>query len=186
MTLYDIHDILVNAENTLVVVAAGSNEYEVVYNNTSLRKHQCPHGHSTIFTLENFQHNGVDEIILSVNGEQINTCVSKYKSFPDETIMSLLVWNENDYIRQWISYHHAVGVGRFIIYDNYGNKDPGWEVYQAADKEPLGVLLHDMIQKGIVILIDWPYSASMQQTQETHSVYAFRDSRYIEIGRAHV
>jgi hypothetical protein len=147
-----------------------------VYNNITLHKHPCPHGHSTIFTLENFQHNDVDQIFLSLNGEQISTGVSKYKNFPDETIMSLQVWNENAYIRQWISYHHALGVSRFIIYDNYGNKDPAWEV---ADKEPLSLLLQDMIQKGLVILIDWPYSAHMQQTQQTHSVYAFRDSQYI-------
>lgn len=103
----------------------------------------------------------------------MNLRVHRYQNFPNETIMSLLVRNENEYIRQWIAYHSALGVTRFIIYDNFGNQP------REGTQASLHLLLGDLIQNGMVVLIDWPYGGNMQQTHENHCLYAFRDSSFI-------
>ena len=34
-----------------------------------------------------------------------------------------MVKNEDNYIKQWINYHHSIGINKFIIYDNAGIDD---------------------------------------------------------------
>jgi len=87
--------------------------------------------------------------------------------------MSTIVKNEDNYIRQWINFHHKLGVNRFIIYDN-------------SDKNTLSGIISDYINDRIVILIKWKYSYRLpisgfsgQSTQQNHSIWAFKNSKYI-------
>jgi len=87
--------------------------------------------------------------------------------------MSTIVLNEDNYIRQWIEFHLNIGISHFIIYDN-------------SKKSNLKQILNDFIEKGIVVLIEWAYPYRLQKsgfsgqtTQQNHSIYAFRNSKYI-------
>jgi hypothetical protein len=96
-----------------------------------------------------------------------------------------MVHNEDNYIRQWIQFHLNIGVTRFIIYDN--SKINDYKSYKSIEKSSnLKKVLSDFIEKGIVVLIEWPYpkrlkisGISGQTTQQNHSIYAFRNSKYI-------
>ena len=99
--------------------------------------------------------------------------------------MSTMVYNEDNYIRQWIQFHLNIGVTRFIIYDN--SKINDYKSYKSVEKSSdLKKVLSDFIEKGIVVLIEWSYpkrlnisGISGQTTHQNHSIYAFRNSKYI-------
>lgn len=57
--------------------------------------------------------------------------------------------DEADYLREWIEYHHMLGVERFYLYNNL-SEDHYEEV------------LAPYVKKGLVELIDWPYEASCE------------------------
>ena len=96
-----------------------------------------------------------------------------------------MVYNEDNYIRQWIKYHSNIGVKRFIIYDNSKINDN--KSYKSVEKSSnLKKVLKDLIKKRKVVLIEWSYpkrsrksGISGQTTQQNHSIYAFRSSKYI-------
>ena len=75
----------------------------------------CPHNNSAIYKLKSKYQK---TITLIINKEIVKTNVNKYPEFHDEIIISTVVKNEDDYIKQWIYYHTILGVKRFIIYDN--------------------------------------------------------------------
>jgi hypothetical protein len=149
-------------------------------------------------------------IQLQINNEIIDTKVNKYPEFPDEIIMTTMVKNEDNYIRQWIDYHYKLGINRFIIYDNCEIDDK--ISYNSSElKSNLPKILKDYIDNNIVILIRWIYKKrilptnlvkktnnfdyhnndikdidneiskyiSGQTTQQTHSIQAFKKSKYI-------
>ena len=64
-----------------------------------------------------------EEIILEINNNIIKTKVNKYPIFNDEIIFSTMVKNEDNYIKQWITFHLNIGIDRIIIYDNAGIDD---------------------------------------------------------------
>ena len=93
-------------------------------------------------------------IEITINDKIIKLNVSKYPEFKDEIIMSTLVLNEDNYIRQWISFHLRLGVTRFIVYDNSSGADG--ISYRSVEKQSnLKKVLEDYINKNIVVLIDW-------------------------------
>ena len=149
-------------------------------------------------------------IQLQINNEIIETKVNKYPEFPDEIIMTTMVKNEDNYIRQWIDYHYKLGINRFIIYDNCEIDDK--ISYKSKEQiSNLPKILKDYIDNNIVILVRWPYynrllpkkiiqqfknfnniyldikdinqEASKYNTgqisQQTHSIQAFKKSKYI-------
>ena len=76
-------------------------------------------------------------------------------------------------MRPWIDFHAALGITRFIIYDN-------------STAGTLESLLADYIKREQVLLIRWTYpyllpvsGCSGQTTQQNHSIYAFQQSRAI-------
>jgi len=99
--------------------------------------------------------------------------------------MSTMVYNEDNYIRQWIKFHLNIGVTRFIIYDN--SKINDHKSYTSVEKSSnLKKILSDFVEKGIVVLIEWTYPQQLaisgisgQTTHQNHSIYAFRNSKYI-------
>lgn len=56
-------------------------------------------------------------INIKINDKIFNTDVNRYPIFKDEIIFSTLVKNEDNYIRQWIDFHHRLGISRFTPSD---------------------------------------------------------------------
>lgn len=177
-----IYDIFHNDNNKLIIIMP--NEITPpnikfmdakINKNIDFKLHICSHNHTLIYE-SLIQTNYTENIQLLINNTLCNMKVNKYPEFKDKIIMSTIVLNEDDYIRQWINFHMNIGVSHFIIYDNSSKED----------KSNLKEILNDLIQKNIVLLIKWPYpyrlkksGFSGQTTQQNHSIYAFRNSKYI-------
>lgn len=69
------------------------------------------------------------------------------QSSSDEVVMLAIAKNEARYIEQWIAYHYAIGIGRFVIYDNDSDDGTG------------DLLRRNPRLTGIVEVIPWPPSA---------------------------
>ena len=174
-----VYDVFHNDEKKLVIIMPAECdppriEYVCSKFNLLFELHVCPHNHTFIYELK-LETEYAENIELRINDKIFSVNVSKYPEFRNEIIMSTIVLNEDDYIRQWIKYHMNIGVSRFIIYDNSKNNESN-----------LTQVLGDFIEKEIVVLIEWPYpyalpksSLSGQTTQQNHSIYAFRTSKYI-------
>jgi hypothetical protein len=117
--------------------------------------------------------NYTEKVKLMINDCIFETFVNKYPNFKDDILFSTIVKEEDNFILSWINYHLKLGVSRFIIYDN-------------SDNYTLSTILEDYINQNIVILIKWTYTYlssisgfSGQTTQQNHSIYAFKNSKYI-------
>jgi len=172
---YNIYDIFFNDNETLVIIMPMESPFHKIQyvNNEEFIDFEycvCPHNHTYIYTLQTEYKR---DIILKIEDTTLNTFANKYQEFKNEIIFSTIVKNEDNYIIQWIEFHKQIGVSRFIIYDN-------------SDKNTLGELLNDYIQRNIVLLIKWEYTYklpksgfSAQTTQQNHSNYAFQNSYLI-------
>lgn len=173
---FNIYDILYNDNNELIIITPYiPNPFTIKYitnenNIITFFLYKCPNNHTFIYSLNI---NYLQKIKLMINDCIIETTVNKYPNFIDEIIFSTIVKNEDDFIIPWIDYHVRLGVSRFIIYDNSINYT-------------LSNILDDYIKKNIVLLIKWVYpyinnisGISGQTTQQNHSIYAFRNSKYI-------
>jgi len=183
-----IYDIFHNDNNQLIIITPYipnahtikyiSNENKIL----TFNLYKCPHNHTYIYSL-NIDFN--ENIKISIDDSIIETFVNKYPNFKNEIIFSTMVKNEDNYIKQWINFHLNIGITRFIIYDNADNND-GLS-YQSIEKTSnLNLLLKEYIEKKIVFLIKWNYpkrlqtsGISGQTTQQNHSIYAFKNSKYI-------
>lgn len=175
-----IYDIFHNDNNRLIIIMpAEFSAPNISYIDTNLNLkfilHKCPHNHSFIYELL-VETTYSKNIQLLINNTLFNVKVNKYPEFNNKIIMSTIVLHEDNYIRQWINFHLNIGISNFIIYDNCREKE----------KSNLKKVLNDFIKKQIVILIEWPYAyrlnksgISGQTTQQNHSIYAFRKSKYI-------
>jgi hypothetical protein len=173
---YNIYDILYNDNNELIIIAPyrpNPNTIKYISHENNILifdLYKCPHNHTYIYSLR------VDysqRIKISINDVIIETNVNKYPTFKDEIIFSTIVKNEDEFIPGWIDYHIKLGVSRFIIYDN-------------SNDVTLSTVLERYIKNNIVLLIKWTYpymckisGISGQTTQQNHSIYAFRNSKYI-------
>jgi hypothetical protein len=151
-----------------------------------------------------------EKIKLKINDkDEYEINVIKYPLLSNNaTVMSTMVQNEDNYMKQWIEYHSKLGVHNFIIYDN-AKVDDKISHCSKETKSNLKELLKDYIEEGRVILIKWPYPKvvslnkkieieignertnirdidtipishiSGQSTQQTHSIHAFRNVKYI-------
>lgn len=190
---YLIYDIFYSDDNKLVIIVCGEivykiGNFDIIYiENENEKKFNMtvihyPVKHVYIYTLDiEYKKN----INIKINDKIFNTNVNRYPVFNDEIIYSTLVKNEDNYIRQWIDFHHRLGISRFIIYDNAEVNDN--LSYTSIEKTSnLPELLKDYITNKIVILIKWPYpkrlpisGISGQVTQQNHSLYSFKKSKYI-------
>lgn len=173
---FNIYDIFYNDDNKLIIIIPSEKEpYKINYislDNKILNfiLYKCPHNHTYIYSLDiEYTHN----IKISINNNIINTYANRYPIFKDEIIFSTEVKNEDNYIKTWIDYHLKIGINRFIIYDN-------------SNENTLIEILKNYINNDIVILIKWKYplflpksGRSGQTTQQNHSIYAFKQSKYI-------
>jgi hypothetical protein len=184
---YDIYDILYNDNGELIIITPFKpNSYIINYitpdETLKFNLYKCPDKHTDIYSLKiEYAKN----IKISINNDIVEAYVNTYPSFKDEIIFSTIVKNEDNYVKQWIDFHLNLGITRFIIYDN--SETPDKKSTQSVEKTSnLPNLLEDYIKKDIVVLIKWPYpyrepigGISGQTTQQNHSVYAFKDSKYI-------
>ena len=174
---FNIYDIFYNDNTELIIITPYITEpYIINYishenNILTFDLYKCPHNHTFIYSLLNVDYN--QNVKLMINNYIFETFVNKYPNFKDEIIFSTIVKDEDDFILSWIKYHLILGVSRFIIYDNSINFT-------------LSIILEDYIKKNIVLLIKWtyPYITSIsgisgQTTQQNHSIYAFKNSKYI-------
>lgn len=175
-----IYDIFHNDNNKLIIIMpAEFNPPHIEYINSKLnlefKLHICPHNHTFIYELL-LETKYMENIKLLINDKIFDVKVNKYPEFKNKIIMSTIVLNEDNYIRQWIKFHLNIGISNFIIYDNS----------KKTEKSNLKQILSDFIEKKIVVLIEWAYPYRLQKsglsgqtTQQNHSIYAFRNSKYI-------
>ncbi len=166
---FDIYDIFHNSQ-LIIITPYILTPHTIEYGSLLFELHKCPHNHTFIYTLDVEY---ASTILLKINGIPIETHVNKYPTFKDEIIFSTIVKDEDSYLIPWIEFHLKIGITRFIIYDN-------------SNRNTLSTVLLDYIQRNIVLLINWNYpyrtklsGISGQTTQQNHSIYAFRDSKYI-------
>lgn len=182
---YLIYDIFFNYLNQLIIICPRIKNFNIIYKNKKFNFFHCPHKHTTIFVCNNVKRE--EEIELSINGELFKIRTNNYPNFNGELIFSTMVKNEDNYIKQWINYHHKNGVKRFIIYDNAEGDDGGKSYYSKEKTSNLKELLKDYLENDIVVLIKWiypkrtspPISINGQTTQQNHSIYTFRNSKFI-------
>lgn len=170
---YSIYDIYHNDNNKIVIISPSETKpLHIKYENNIFHINKCPHNHTYIYVLEN-EVEYKENINIFINNIFVKTKVNKYPNFTNEIIMSTIVLNEDNYIRQWIKFHKNIGISRFIIYDNNKNSN-------------LENILKDYINDKIVLLIKWIYpyrlnrsGISGQTTQQNHSIWAFQNCKYI-------
>jgi hypothetical protein len=205
---FDIYDIFYNDRNQIIIISPAENKpldilYKEINNYTESTSDNtesisdkeyfkkfhieiCPHSHTYIYICDAEEYNS--RINLIINENKIKVDVNKYPNFSGEIIMSTLVKNEDNYIIQWIEYHRKLGIDRFIIYDNKSSTTPinkkNETLLEVSTNLPK--ILEKYINKGIVVLINWPYQyrlpvsgISGQTTQQNHSIYAFNRCKYI-------
>lgn len=134
----------------------------------------------------------ISEVTLQIGDQTITVSPRVYPCLRGRFVMSTLVKNEDDYLPQWIEYHRNLGVDHFIIYDNKQSPVSNTnlltqdDIRVNPDTTNLSSVLSQYIQSGLVTLIEWPYKyfdiptkCKAQLLQEHHSLYAFRDTRYM-------
>lgn len=124
-------------------------------------------------------------IDLSINDYVYSIQPNTYTDLSNKIIFSTLVKNEDNYIKQWIDYHHQLGVDHFVIYDNSQASDAdSWCSCETSSN--LSHVLKSYIKNDLVTLINWPYPKRIQGghvvgqvTQQNHCLYNFKESSYI-------
>ena len=173
---YNVYDVFFNDDNQLIIIMPYlKNPYNIEYITHDEKLlpfefHNCPHNHTFIYSLT-VEYN--ENIKIKINDVILETYVNKYPTFKDEILFSTIVKDEDDYIKTWIDYHLRLGISRFIIYDN-------------SNRGTLSEILDEYIKNNRVLLIKWTYpyrldesGISGQTTQQNHSIYAFKNSKYI-------
>jgi hypothetical protein len=184
---YNIFDVLYNDVNQIVIISAFTKESKLFNIKMNGEQFECIHSeHTCIFTLS--QSTYIETINITIEDNIYNNIkVNRYPIFEDKIIMSTMVYNEDNYIVQWIEYYLILGISHFIIYDNCNTLD--WDSWKSkeCDSDLLKVL-DKYIKNNIVTLIEWPYSKRInkginlgcgQQGQQNHSIYTFRKCKYI-------
>ena len=114
-----IYDIFHNDSNKLIIVMpAEFNPPHIEYVNSKLNLkfelHICPHNHTFIYELLS-ETEYTENIKLLINDKIVDMTVNKYPEFKNKIIMSTIVLNEDNYIRQWIQFHLNIGIATNLI-----------------------------------------------------------------------
>lgn len=94
-----------------------------------------------------------------------------YEKGIERVAMCAIVRLENDYLKEWIDWHHRLGVSKFFIYDN---SRPG-------DERPVEVL-RDLVDEGLVDIIQWAQYDTNCQPPAYNDCYARHGGEYAWIG----
>jgi hypothetical protein len=171
-----IYDVFYNDENKYVLIGPMLNNYKlnIKINNIiyELKQISCHQRHTYVYISEKLNYYSNIDIIINDN-QIINIKVNQYPNLSGKILMSTIVKDEDNYICQWIEYHKFMGIDNFIIYDN-------------SNKNTLSETLDKYIKDNTVILINWQYpyiylhsGISGQTTQQNHSIYSFKNAKYI-------
>lgn len=204
---YFIYDVLYSVEGEIVIISPWETKFNyklitpnnekkefILYENNTERSGH----HNYIYRCAVDKYTPIIKLLIN-DTDIIETKVNIYKTFKNKLIISTLVKNEDNYIIQWIEYHKKLGIDNFVIYDNkdsqhlptdYKKQNWQWVTHDNIRKNEtnsnLNELLKEYILDGSVLLIKWPYKYVLEKsgvsglsTQQCHSLYAFRDSKYI-------
>ena len=181
-----IYDVYHNDLNQFVVVRPNEGKYiNIEYSNIKFTRYDCKDCQTHVFILPK-EVEYKEKIILKINNIEVETKVNKYPILENEIILSTMVKNEDNYIKQWIKYHLNIGVNKIIIYDNASIND-NLSHESTESNSDLPKVLKNYIDEKKVILINWPYlkrysrmgNPNGQTTQQCHSINAFKKSRLI-------
>lgn len=185
---YNIYDVIYNDLNQIVIVtpfSKNTTSFSIKLNDELFKRQICGKKHGCVFTL--FQSEYKETINLTIeNIVYENIKVNRYPIFENKLIMSVMVYNEDNYIVQWIEYYLLLGISHFVIYDNALSIEK--ISYKSTETtSDLSTLLDKYIKNNVVTLIEWPYKkrlshgadATGQIAQQNHSIYTFRTSKYI-------
>jgi hypothetical protein len=181
-----IYDIFYNDLNEFIVLSApGIDETINLFINNQpfqTQRYICGHGHTTVHKLANQEYVEYVDICVPKYNVTIKARVNRYPCYKDEIVLSTMVKNEDNYIIQWIEYYKMLGVQHFVVYDNKNGDKSKFHDYfvESKDKDSnLRLVLEKYIQQGDVLLIDWPFDFKFQMSQQTHSIQAFKQSKWI-------
>ena len=153
-----------------------SNKIKIIF-----KRYLCSHGNSTVFVLDDQPY--IEKIKIQIDNLDAGYInLHKYESYKGLTLLSTIVRNEDEYIIQWIEYHLILGIDKFIIYDNSGNKNDNpssGNLLGKGKNSSLYVLLSNYVDSGRVIILDWPFDEKFQETHQNHSIWAFKSAKYI-------
>jgi hypothetical protein len=153
-------------------------------NNVELIKFECSNSRSITFTtFEEMDFvESIDLVVVNEGVEHIkqNLKVNKYPILDGKLIMSIMVKDEDNYIRQWIDYHSNLGIDHFLIYNNSENY------------LNLEIILSDHINTGKVSILNWYFDylydgqiptenmrVQIKQIQENHTLINFQKTKLI-------
>lgn len=190
---FNIYDIFYNenSNNLIIIMPAEQRppfKIALLGTNKTFTLVKCPHNHTYIYKMSQIYYEKKINLIFNndENKKLLNVSVNKYPLLDNEIILSTMVLNEDNFIRQWIDYHLLKGINKFIIYDNEGVNDCKSYKSDTSIKSNLPMVLKEYIDNNIVILIKWPYKKrygrsgiSGQTCQQNHSIYAFNTCKYI-------
>lgn len=190
---FNIYDVLYNHDQEYVIVAPNIKQMDIklICGKTSHKfdVFNCPYGHTSVYVCK--FNRCWEKITLEIDGNILkNVKVSRYHNLENDMVMSTMVRNEDNYIKQWIEFHRLLGINKFIIYDNskYTGREPKLSTQKTSD---LDELLKDYIEQNIVQLIEWKYPyrlkhpdrnakhISGQTTHQCHTIHAFRNCKLI-------
>lgn len=176
---YNIYDISKKGDQ-IIIVSSPYNSLNIRLDELSGKLIHCPHNLSKIYLFNSKK----NKLNLNINGCTHKVLPNQYPITKGKIVFCAFVKNEDSYIRQWIDYHHNLGVDKFIIYDNAGVNDET-SYCSSENSSDLESVLSEYINNELVCLIKWPYPKRVngcvvgQVTQQNHTLYNFNDSKYI-------
>jgi hypothetical protein len=176
---YNIMDIFYNDDGEYVVIHDGTRpRIDVRFmDGTPFIMHECSEGRGRVYTLLKDLVSRT-EVTLCIQGSLKTFNINLWPSYPDEIIMATCVKNEDEYVLQWMKYHEALGISRFIFYDN--SKSPVMSYNSGCPSLGRPSRLREVLSGKNALVIDWPYHGNgFQSGQENHAINAFRKSRFI-------
>lgn len=177
---FDIYDIGYSNTDEIVIVEVQNkkNIKSITYNNSQFILHKQSRQNVWVLKQSTYEPQISIQITDATNKvHTINVKVNMYPQIKDtEIILSTIIKNEDKYIKQWIEYHEVLGVDKFIIYEN-----------SSLHGHALPTILDKYIKSGKVILIEWNYplhlfnwnERSSQTTQQNHTLFMYRNGKYI-------
>ena len=176
---HNIYDIS-KKNGKLILISSPYDQLSITVNQQRGELISCPHRLAKIYLFD-----CDDETIdITINGKVYPKTPNQYPEAVNQIIFCALVKNEDSYIKQWIDYHHNLGVDKFIIYDNADGIDS--DSYCSSESSSnLSSLLSEYINNKLVTLIRWPYPKRVngcvvgQVTQQNHTLYNFKEASYI-------
>lgn len=96
--------------------------------------------------------------------------IKKEKHYKYQLGLCAIFQNEGRFLKEWIEFHRLVGVQHFYLFNNLSTDD-----FQE--------ILQPYIEKGIVELIEWPYSSSNASEMSGNQCNAYKQGIQLAKGK---